>query len=138
MRIVALVGALVLFGYVASASSFAQGLTAVRPIPGYGCMALKMTPQQMMDPTYVVPLYSQPSANSAVLGRASAIVIVASPTREANGYIAALLLDGKTGWISASFLKPWQSFGSVRQKCIPSVMSNGRIGFDFKNQSGGG
>ena len=58
MRIVALVGALVLFGYVASASSFAQGLTAIRPIPGYGCMALKMTPQQMMDPTYVVPFYS--------------------------------------------------------------------------------
>jgi hypothetical protein len=97
-----------------------------------------MSERQMTDPYFVVPMLSQPSPMAAPVGRAASIVIVESPPRVVNGYLAAILLNGSPAWISAEVVKPWESFGKPKQECIPSVMSNGRIGFDFRNQGSGG
>jgi hypothetical protein len=104
---------------------------AVRPIPGYVCMALNLSDQQMMDPSIHVPIRIAPSSEAATTGNAIATVIVAWPQREQNGYLQVLQLNGQTGWIRAQFLKPWQNSGGNGQRCYPSVMSNGRVGFYY-------
>jgi hypothetical protein len=106
----------------------AQGLQAVRPLPGYECLALNLSQQDMMTET--VPILAQPSSGAAKIGIASATVIAADapPT---NGYQKVLRLDGTPGWVSTRFLKPWVNPGGNGQKCVPSMMSNGRPGFGF-------
>lgn len=106
----------------------AQGLQAVRPLPGYECMALNLSPQQMMTET--VPILSEPSSSAAKIGIASATVIAADAP-PVNGFQKVLRLDGKPGWISTKLLKPWVNPGGNGQKCVPSAMSNGRLGFGF-------
>jgi hypothetical protein len=104
---------------------------AIRPIPGYVCMALNLSDQQMMDPSVHVPIRAAPSSEAATTGNAIATVIVALPKKEENGYLQVLQLNGRTGWIQAQFLKPWQNPGGNGQRCYPSMMSNGRVGFDY-------
>jgi hypothetical protein len=126
--------AVVLF-VLSPAIAYAQpnvSIHALRVIPGYICMALKLTEQQMMDPSVHVPIRTAPSSDAAVTGNAIATVIVASPTREQNGYLQVLQLDGRIGWMQADFLKPWQNPSGNGQRCYPSVMSNGRLGFDYR------
>jgi hypothetical protein len=106
----------------------AQGLQAVRPVPGYECMALNLSQQQMMTET--VPILAQPSSGAQKIGIASATVIAAEAP-PVDGYRKVLRLDGKPGWVSTQFLKPWVNPGGSGQKCVPSVMSNGRLGFGF-------
>ena len=107
----------------------AQGLQAVRALPGYECMALNLSQQQMM--TQTVPILSEPSSSAAKIGIASATVIAADAP-PVNGFQKVLRLDGKPGWISTKLLKPWVNPGGNGQKCVPSMMSNGRLGFGFK------
>lgn len=106
--------------------------TVTAHLPGLSCMSLRVSDQQAMDPTFVVPLHAQPSSAAPSIGRASSIVIVRSPQVEQDGFIAAVLFNGRAGWISAADLKPWVNPGSNGQRCIPSRMSDGSIGFDFK------
>jgi len=105
---------------------------AIRAIPGYVCMTLNLPDQQMMDPSVRVPIRIAPSSEAATTGDAIATVIVAWPKREENGYLQVLQLNGRTGWMKAQFLKPWQNPGGNGQRCYPSVMSNGRVGFDYR------
>jgi hypothetical protein len=107
-------------------------LEAVRPLPGYICMDLNLSEAQMMDPSVHVPIMTEPSANSKPLGYAMATVIVASPPHEAGGYLEVLHLDGKRGWIASRYVRPWRNPGTSGHKCIPSLMSNGRIGFAYR------
>ena len=116
---------------VASINASAQTLTAERPLTGYKCMALNLTEQQMMDPSTHVPILAQPAASSALVGYASATVI-ASLSPPTDGFRHVLRLDGVPGWIDIQYLKDWTNPGGNGQKCIPSIMSNGRVGFDFK------
>jgi hypothetical protein len=94
-------------------------------------MSLNMTQQQAMDPSFVIPFRSQPSGSAPQVGRAGAIVIVRSPRVETNGFLAVVQFDGQPGWIAASDVVPWKNPGGNGQRCIPSRMSDGSVGFAF-------
>ena len=106
--------------------------TAVAPIPELACASLKITDAQGMDPNFVVPLHQQPSDASPVVGRAAAAVLVRNPKIQQNGFVAAVLFNGRPGWIKADDIKPWVNPGGNGQRCYPSRMSDGSIGFDIK------
>jgi hypothetical protein len=78
-----------------------------------------------------VLILDKPEASGRPIGDAIATVI-ASLSPPVNGYRRVLRLDGMPGWISTSLLKPWKNPGGNGQKCIPSMMSNGGLGFDYK------
>lgn len=106
-----------------------QGLTAVRPIPGYECRSLELTREQVRDPDKYIPVYRGPSVQSGELGAASALVIVKVPIVPVNGLVEILFLDGRPGWISANILRPVATQINPNANCTPSIMSNGRPGF---------
>lgn len=109
-----------------------QPLGAVKPLTGYACMSLNLTEQQMMDPSVHVPIRSSPSAEAPVTGNAVATVIAKSPEQQENGFLQVLQLDGRVGWVEAQFLKPWKNPGGNGQRCYPAMMSNGRVGFNYR------
>lgn len=125
-RIAAATAAVLLAGTVAS---HAQGLTAVRPLPGYSCMRLGLSAEQMRDPNKLPVVHSGPSRESGALGVASAVVIVRSPMNVQGGMAEMLFLDGRTGWIDAQLLRPYATPAAPNAHCTPSIMSNGRPGF---------
>jgi hypothetical protein len=105
---------------------------AVAPMPGLDCMSLNMTRVQAMDPSFVVPIRAEPSATSPRVGQAAAIVLVRSPSVQKNGFLEAVLFNGHVGWIAASEVRPWTSPSGNAQRCVPSRMSDGSIGFAFR------
>ncbi len=107
------------------------GLQVVRPIPGYVCLALNLNEQQMFSLASRVPILESPAVTAKPIGYASATVI-ASTAPPTNGFQQVLKLDAVPGWISTSYLKPWKNPGGNGQRCTPSLMSNGRIGFGFE------
>lgn len=111
--------------------SRADELHAVRPIPGYACMALNLTEKQMFDYNSLPPVREQPSPTSHSIGVASGIVMIEDPVRTENGFIAMLMPNGKKGWVEADKLKPYHSPSNPPARCVPSIMSNGRIGLAF-------
>ena len=106
----------------------AQGLKAVRPLPGYACMVLNLTQQQMLDDTLHVPVYAEPAQSSSRIGDASAVVIATSPLNVVPGLGEVLFPDGRQGWIEAKMLRPYSSASNPDAHCTPSLMSNGRPG----------
>ena len=122
-KVLGIVGFLTITGH-----AHAQGLQVVGRLDGFACMSLNVTDKQAMDPSFVVPLRTEPSASSPAMGRAAATVYVRSPIVERNGYVAAILYDGRPGWIAASAISKWHSPGGPAHECIPSRMSNGLIG----------
>jgi hypothetical protein len=115
---------------VGAGSAQSQGLHAVRSLPGYVCMGLNLTEQQMM--TERVAMLDKPEASGRPIGYLGSIVI-ASVSSPVNGYQRVLRLDGLPGWLSASLLKPWKSpSGDDSKKCVPILMSNGRFGVDVE------
>jgi hypothetical protein len=109
-----------------SVCAHAQALTAVHPLSGYKCMALNLSPEEMM--TKLVPMLSNPNSTSQRIGYVAATVI-ASDQPPVNSYQKVIRFDGKEGWVAEQYLKPWVNPGGNGQKCIPSVMSNGSLGF---------
>lgn len=107
----------------------AQGLQAVRPLIGYKCMALNLSPEQMMTET--VPMLAQPNAAAPKVGIVAATVIAAD-SPPLDGFQRVLRLDGKTGWVPTRDLKPWRNPNGSATRCIPSVMSNGGLGYAFQ------
>src|SRR3954470_18323215 len=106
MRFVTLtIVAMGLLGAVGPAG--AQGLTAVRPIPGYVCMRLKLTHEQAMDRSFEIPVYSKPSKTSPTIGTASPIVLVKSPLQVEDGLAEILFPDGRSGWLARNLLIPY-------------------------------
>jgi hypothetical protein len=126
----------------------AVALTAVRPLDGYVCMGLKSdkefndwVPGSMPpkpggpdDP----PVFQAPSEESRLLGYNLSPVIVKWPMNEVAGFVQVLRLNGEKGWIKGDLLVPYGTVvrkdGTVIKKdkhCIPSMMSNGRIGFNL-------
>jgi hypothetical protein len=108
----------------------AEAVTAVRPIDGYICMNLKWTgsEQDMWDESKLPSVFEQPDATSKKIGYVGATAIVASPLHVANGFAEILHLNGKKGWVEAGLLEPYKVRGKPMAKCIPSILSNGRIG----------
>lgn len=116
-----------------SAPVFAQSLTVVRHLPGYTCMSLNLTERQLLEGSVPVPVRAGPSSNSPQLGFAAATVAVREPAKPVNGFLEMLFPDGRAVWIAASMLRPWKSANDPNAQCIPSLMSNGKPGFDFTN-----
>ncbi len=124
--------ALTLCGLAWSTTSWASPRYPVAPLPSLSCLSLKVTDQQAMDPSFVVPLYEKPSLSSQVVGRASAIVLAKNPMVSRDGFIAAVLFNGVTGWVPAKDVGPWHTMNGSPGRCVPSRMSDGSIGFDIK------
>ncbi len=130
MRLARVLSVVVVLG--APSLAFAAIRYAVAPQPGLACASLNMTDQQAMDPSFIVPLRSAPSASAPAVGQAGSIVLIRYPRVEENGYLSAVLLNGRQGWILASAVRVWQSPGGGSHRCIPSRMSDGSLGFAFK------
>lgn len=124
-----LASCLIMAAPMLAGSAQAQGLQAVRPLIGYKCMALNLSQQQMM--TQTVPMLAQPSVGAPKVGIVAATVIAAD-SEPVNGFQKVLRLDRKVGWVSSQYLKPWANPGGSGQKCVPSVMSNGSLGYAFQ------
>lgn len=108
----------------------ADAVTAVRPIEGYVCMNLKLNDPEkdVWDESKLPSVFTDPSTSSKKLGYVGVTAIVASPLNIVNGFAEILHLNGQKGWVEAALLKPYKVPGKPRAKCIPSILSNGRIG----------
>lgn len=133
MRLGIIVQALSTFGLglATTVQADAQQLRAVRPIPGYSCMALNLTEQEMFDPNAIPSVVEQPSPSARKIGLASSVVITEEPRHAQNGYVAMMMPDGRHGWIAADKLKPYRSTSNPPARCVPSIMSDGRPGIAF-------
>jgi len=110
----------------------AQGLHAVRPLPGYVCMKLALSPEEFSDLTKAVPVRDTPSLSVRIAGWLPSVVVMPVPQQPTSGFLQVVFADSRRGWVQAVAIKPWSSIYNPDQRCIPSVMSNGLIGFDFK------
>jgi hypothetical protein len=109
-----------------------HALEAVRALEGYACMSLNLTEEEMWQESAFPPVLQQPSASSQQIGLTGASVAVASPMVIVNGYARMLFKLGQEGWIAANMLRPYKVPGKPKAICIPSLMSNGRLGFDYR------
>ena len=106
-------------------------VTVIRHLAGYQCMALSLSQSEMMNPSFVVPVLSEPSGNAPRLGVAGAVVAARYPTLKKNGFVEVLFPTGRTAWIVARFLKAWSPALGTNGTCSPALLSNGRLGFDY-------
>lgn len=113
-------------------TSHAEYLSAVQSIPKSVCMQLNLSREQIADPKLSVPVRDIPSSSGHVLAEAATTLIVPAAQRPTEGFLQVLLSDGRHGWVQAAALKPWRSPTNPDRRCIPSVISNGLIGFDVK------
>jgi hypothetical protein len=119
----------ILFVCLASQGGHAQGPTAVKQIPGYTCMRLKVTHEQVQDRLFSVPIFSSPSIASPKLGQAGAIQIVKEPVVLSHPFQEVLFPDGRPGWIESKWLGPYATAQFPEAHCTPYIMSNGKPGF---------
>lgn len=113
--------------------SHAQGIHAVQPLPGYVCMELSLTSDQYTDPKVGVPIREMPSRAAPIASYAATIVIVRAPQQPTTGFLEVLRPNGLGGWIEAAYLRPWHNPYSPNAQCMPSIMSNGKPGFNVKH-----
>lgn len=121
-----------LFAAAPVLDAHAQGLRAVRLLPGYSCMMLSAPPAATVEAIRQVPVRAEPSVSAPVTGISPTVVLMANPLVANGAFLQATFADHHTGWIAASDLKPWSTPYNPGQRCIPSVMSNGTYGFDFR------
>jgi len=127
-----------LFRYVAIGSlliglpitpTSAQPALTGKPIPGYVCMRLNLSREQMTSRQFNVPVYAGPSEASERVGQASAVMIVRSPANVENGFAELLFFNGRRGWLQRSLLRPYKTIEAPNATCTPEILPNGRIGF---------
>jgi len=106
-----------------------QGLHAVSPMPGYVCMQLTLTPAQLTDPKVGAPVHDAPSRSSQILAYAANTMIVQWPQEPTDGFIEVVWPGGRSGWMEAGYLRPWKNSFVPSDRCVPSIMSNGKPGF---------
>ncbi len=133
MRFLHILTALGGLTYCAVSTASGAAVTAIREIPGYRCMALNLNAQQMMDPSVVVPVLSQPLSTAPQIGIASSTVAAKDPLNITNGFIEVLFPLGQSGWVIQSYLRPWQPAAGTSARCKPAWLSNGRLGFNYPN-----
>lgn len=112
-----------------SASGHAESLHAVRPLPGYVCMQLTLTPAQLTDPKVGVPVRDAPNHTARIVGYASNTLIAQDQTELTSGFRKVLQLNGEAGWIDARYLRAWSNPLAPTSKCSPAMMSDGKPGF---------
>jgi hypothetical protein len=108
--------------------AFAEYLTAVKPIPGYVCMRLKITREQALNKSFTVPVLTQPSPGASQIGSASIVPFIKAPFDPSKAFQQMLTLDGKQGWIETKWLMPYETPERPNAHCTPSIMSDGRPG----------
>jgi hypothetical protein len=116
---------------IAAAIGTTQGAiaqTSPRVIQGYHCMMLNLSEQQTMDPNTRVPVLTQPADNAPHLGTAGSVVVIKDGP-PSNGFYPMLMPNGKQGWIAASTVATYHAKADPSARCIPEVLSNGRVGF---------
>lgn len=64
-----------------------------------------------------------------MLNNAASLVIVHTPEILVNGYLQVLAFSGTPGWIASSAVRPYAIPSQPGARCVPSLMSNGRVGF---------
>lgn len=101
----------------------------MKPLPDYKCEILDITDAQAHDPAFSIPILTRPDARAPVLSGAAGLVIVHAPEIRVNGYLQVLAFSGTPGWIAASAVRPYAIPGQPEARCVPSLMSNGRVGF---------
>ena len=129
-------------------AGWVEALEVVKLLDGYFCMGLKAD-KEVNDwvPVSLPPpqggpnnpaVFEGPTEASARLGYTFSPVIVKEPLNEVNGFTEVLRINGQRGWVSSSLLVPYGTVvkpdgTSVKKTkhCRPSMMSNGKIGFDF-------
>ncbi len=112
-----------------SQQAMAAGLTAVAPLPDYRCEILDITTAQAHDPAFDIPILTRPDAKASRLTGAAGLVIVHVPEIRVNGYLQVLAFSGEPGWIAASAVRPYAIPGQPGARCVPSLLSNGKVGF---------
>lgn len=110
----------------------AAGVTVLHPEPGLKCMLLDDKALQASVQSQLPPIRSEPSADAPTIGYPVGIVLVRDPLQEQAGYVAVVRINGQPGWIEADRLQPWHAMNGRPGKCIPSLLSNGRVGADIK------
>lgn len=121
---------IVAFGVVlACGAAHADALRAVRPLPGYACMQLALTPEQLTDPKVGVPVRGAPSRDAPIVGFAANTVIAQNPPQPKAGFLQVLRPNGEVGWIEAGYLRPWGNPFAPNSRCSPAIMSDGKPGF---------
>jgi len=112
--------------------SFAQGLHAVRAVPGLACMLLDNKSLEATQQSALPPVFAEPSRGATRIGYPSSVVFVRWPLVEKNGFVAMVRLNGQPGWIAGDHLQPWHPMNGGNAKCTPSLMSNGRLGTSIR------
>ncbi len=112
---------------LAGLSVHAESLHAIRPLPGYVCMQLALTPSQLTDPKIGVPVRDSPTRTAKIVGYAANTVIVQEQLTA--GFRRVLQPTGDAGWIEAGYLRPWSNPFAPTSKCSPAIMSDGKPGF---------
>lgn len=103
----------------------AAWVSAVKPLEGYGCAWLNATEAQLRNPKGTgIVIREAPDASAPVGTTAPSVVFVRTPQHVMGAFTEVLQLNGKPGWIKTRSIKPYDP----NARCIPSVMSNGRIG----------
>src|SRR4029077_10764095 len=103
----------------------AQPVYAVRPIDGYICMKLNVTEAEVLNPRGTgIFILTAPRPDAARGTTAPGVVVVRDPQHRVGRYLEVLQLTGQPGWIAADKVKPFEK----TLRCVPSVLSNGRIG----------
>lgn len=106
-------------------AAHAQGIQVVRPLQGFVCKKLNITEREAMSPNGAgVSIHTAPAATAPVAALAPSVLFVRSPEHVVAGYVEVMRLDGQLGWIEQSRVKPFDPMA----RCVPSLMSNGRIG----------
>jgi hypothetical protein len=104
----------------------AEPVYAVRPIDGYVCMKLNVTEAEVLNPRGTgIFILTAPRPDAAHGTAAASVVLVRDPQNRVDGYLEVLQLTGQTGWIAADKVRPFDKI----TRCVPSLLSNGRIGF---------
>jgi len=116
---------LIIAGALASAAR-AEPVYAVRPLDGYVCMKLNVTEAEVLNPRGTgIFILVAPRPDAAHGTAAASVVLVREPKHFVDGYLEVMQLTGQPGWIAADKVKPVDKI----TRCVPSVLSNGRIGF---------
>ena len=105
-----------------------KAATVVRTEPGLACMLLDDQALAATVQSQLPPIRSAPSPSAAMVGYPAEIVLVRKPLQEQAGYVAVVRMNGQPGWIEADKLQSWHAMNGRPGKCIPSLLSNGRVG----------
>ncbi|MFT8717604.1 hypothetical protein [Gluconobacter potus] len=113
-------------------TAHAANVTPVKPIEHHVCMALDAPDDVMMDTHHPISFMSAPDPSATVISDASVVMAIDTVEPKKNGYALAMTYTLQPAWISTKWLKPY-SVVHPGVTCTPYVMSNGKLGFDFKH-----